>query len=520
MPLETAKIEHVFNVIRRQFAEEFKDVTLLYVVYEPGKANQALSAKRQEITRHPQADPLFALLRKIAVPAFDHSEFTALQTVEEKSAIPFLKRQNTLAVFFINTAHINTQEEARHLGYQKLWHMLDVMEAQKNNKTEDFVETNNILRPVTNKINIAHRNMLGDVFAAVLTEMMGQKDAITDLLRKRCLQSMQAVIGYNADLFPYPIAAESTQVIYDEFTHDTPPKSRLISLAIDMTNEINYTFDETSIKQWQAFASSAQRMAWLGYDKHKILSAATYSSEDPYVRSMAYMVAETLSIEPSLYTDFKTYNPFADEEGNKRQHQKFVDRSLENLLARPAEQRTHALISQITEQQCLRLLEGRVMGWCASALWTIAEDLKEDAPESDIREKFKAAQSIITWHKLLQLGDAIIRTKRKGTLLTMEKLTHLCEEIGELSPLIQSLKHISPEKIKQSAQPVEKENKEEIEIEEEIDEDKRPLPSQPHTEPSQESSSILENMDTGISFEEEEEEEEKQKTIPRPITDE
>ena len=274
--------------------------------------------------------------------------------------------------------------------------------------------------------------MLGDAFCAVILEITGHKNAIRDLARKRSLMALQPVRGYNAEEYPYPITADAVQVVFDELG-DIISKTKPVTHAIEIAQEIDITYDDNSIRQWGAFATAAQEMAWLDFDKNKILGTSIYTSEDPYVRSTAYLVAEALNLKPAPLTDLGSYNPFTDQEVNERLHNRKCEESFEDIIAKMAlDYDEHLFLSEIRRQN-QRLMEGYPIGWCAYALLQASEVFQNANPENQhptelAANKFHETYRALGWESLRAICHKVMTSRRQGLEISPAVIIEFCEK--------------------------------------------------------------------------------------------
>ena len=470
MPIEITTVEHICGVIRRQLEDETKDFIPLFIVYTAGKCADALKAKRLEFTSHNAAQCLHDLLLKEATEHCKDSRFMGLCLNEMKSTLPFLgntpffTKKYFLAAFFINADNFETPLEARQHAYHLLWHGLRLADQYTNKQTKKFTAQDNLILPVREHIEKAHENMLADAFSAIMLHLDGRSNAIPALARQRSLMALHPTLDYNAELYPFPIAAEGTQIVYSELFSRTLRDTAPVMHGFKMAREIGYTYDDTAITQWQAFSAAAQEMAWMGLDKNQILSAAIFANEDPYMRAMAYLVAEILHLEPGPTTSFQSHNPFADYDINERAHLKACDKSFSSILAL-ARQNVDSVDMQsfFLEQARLQnesFVDGRLMGWCGYALLS-AYDAYHDAviktdtgtAEAVVKSPAQIAESVFKdtldktpLRSLLQLNTLLMKQKRKGIKPTPELITELCSADESMVFIAEAFRKAPPEK--------------------------------------------------------------------------
>lgn len=429
MSIETTTIDHICSVIRREVQSEFKDLTLIFITYETGKILQGLGAKRHEIYKHTSGDAMFNHLHDLCKNGYEEDGLAALHQSLKKSLKPPFRQRQILGIYFVNIKKFKDPEHVRSWAYHQVWHALDLLQNFRANNEKAFDNADGIITPKDNAALHATTNMLGDAFCAILENFKGDAGHISRLSRRRCKEAMNQIPGHSAELYPFPIAEEATQIVYEDLRDETMQESRPMTLAADMAREVAYTFDDAAINQWRNFANRAQEMAWMGFNKNKILSTAIYTSEDPYVRSMAYLVSETLNLDPTPIGDLQTHNPFAEQEANERAHIKRAQDSFDLALEQDSPETVLKERALLHNQ---KLLDGHILGWCANAMLDALmpyKDLHETGTDikSLARERFKRALPKTEWRSLLNLNRVILRLKRNQKEITPDLIIKICE---------------------------------------------------------------------------------------------
>lgn len=380
-----------------------------------------------------------------------HAGFVALGSWRERKWYSFIRKQKFLATLILDEDAYETIEQVRWQVWHMFWHVLRMAENVRNG---DFrrgqIRVN--VRAQDDFVRTAHENMLADVFAAIMLYTEGYKGAINLLAKRRCQQAFEPILGYQAELYPYAIAAEATQMVLEEFSVFRSTKTGgPIARAIQIVEEVEQTFDDQAIKQWQRFAMAAQEMAWSGFERNKILQTAIYTSEDPYVRSMAYLTAEFLNSDPQPLVDFSAYNPFTVPEVNERLHFKRCEALYKDIMALPEEQRADAFL-KAAEEQNRKLFLGDMTGWCVHALMAASEyfssinDTEAAATQKPYMDQFAASVRAIEWAPLFTLGCRILRHRRNGGEVNAETVLELSRRDPALDPLIRVFRDKAPEK--------------------------------------------------------------------------
>ena len=436
MSLDTPALDHICSVVRRSVQEEIQDLTLLYIAHNTGTRGRALKSKIEDVLEHPAGETLLPLLKKMAEDTEQHSVFAGLAFGEKRTLLGLRKHRLALAVFFINSDEFTDQNDARQHAYHVAWQALSLSQKYKAGQVNMFAESGGVIRFRQSPVAMARQNLLGDVFSAVLLEKQGHKKAINALAYKRSLMALQAVPHYKAEQYPFPIAADAVGLVYDEMK-DSSAAAKPVAMAMEIANEIDYTYDDTSIRQWWEFSMAAQEMAWLNFDKTKILSTAIYTSEDPYVRSTAYLVAEALNMEPAALSDLGSYNPFTDQEVNERLHVRACDESFQAIAGTLAVNFNEHLFDEEIRRQNQRLMEGFPIGWCGHGLLMARDALELVAPAQNpveaARQAFIRGCKSVAWETLRTVCRMAMSRRRDGEPVTPEMLIEFCQDKEALS---------------------------------------------------------------------------------------
>jgi hypothetical protein len=415
MDPQPATIEHTCNAVRRQIQQEFPDLDLIFVIARKGHIEEALERKRGELD-NPDAERLLQALLKTGA----EGTTCIIAKVREKKLIPLFAKKKTLAAILIFADKSHTDlERLRQRTYAMAWHVLNVVVDPGFEKRLDKDSTMTLA--YEDETALAWSNMLADSFSALVLEVQGKKGAIRALAKRRSTMALEAHPDYMAEHYPYPIVMDAALLVYDDARREgTLAKDKPFTRALEMTKEIGITFDQATVLQWWAFGRPAQEMAWLNIDKSNILGTAVHTSEDPYARSTAYMVAELLGIEPAPVTaSVSIYNAFTDMEVNERHHRKLCDDLFQSALSKAAVTGKAEFLRREAARQNKTLLEGQLVSWCTPGLLAAA-DAFETAPLEEgknieaARDAFKNFAAKMNGEALRKLGQILINLRRTG----------------------------------------------------------------------------------------------------------
>ncbi len=410
MDVDLKATEHACSMVRSQMQEEFPDLDLHFIICNQGELEAALERKRGEIEVHPAGN---AVLQEL-VKADPNASTCVIGWARERRFFSSLSRQKTLAciIVFLDK-NFSDSDRLRQRVYAMAWHVLNI----ENNKQTKKKPGTCITVSYPDEESLTWHNMLADVFSALALEMQGRKGAIRMLGKRRCMMALETNRGYMAEHYPYPVVMDAALLVFEDAVKDeTLSKEKPFARALEMTREIGETFDPASIVQWWAFAQPAQEMAWLNIEKNKILGASAHTSENPYARSISYMVSEMLSIEPATLVGTSFFNAFTDMEANERHHRKQCEANFEYLTSAMHKDKADSLRTGAARQN-KALVKGQIIGWCAPELLAAAEAY-ENAGEArttalDIAHTVFVNENIkIVSDKIRKLATAVIAVRR------------------------------------------------------------------------------------------------------------
>ena len=174
-------------------------------------------------------------------------------------------------------------------------------------------------------------------------------------------------------------------------------------------------------------------MAWMNVDKNKILSAAIYTSEDPYMGPAAHLVSDILNIEPTLMTDMSFYNAFADQEINERHHSKACEENFQIIMSEALLEKDHNCFIQEAIKQNKNLLTGEPVGWCAYALLRAAQAFKNltESPNTgseEVHNVFQEALKEVPWWSIRKAARRAAYLRRLEKPATAQDMIEFGQE--------------------------------------------------------------------------------------------
>jgi hypothetical protein len=357
----------------------------------------------------------------------------------------FKKVDHLLGLFNVNIGEFKDETEARAQIYHLAWHAIDLYEIRQEPTYRRKFKSGPMV-PKRSALNLSKAHLQADAFASALAAMENDHEMLSLIAKKRGKQSLTPVKDFKAEDYPSVIAKDACQFAISELMQDKPPPEEKIRAARKLSVEVGHTFDEANMQQWWDFSIPAQDMAWRGFSQEEVLGAAVNVCEDPFVRSIGYLIQEVTGIEPAETDSLQhNYNAFLDPEVNQRLHREMVDTIFEGAIAKGIEESSSRALLNAANKQNEDLTDGRFLGWCANALQDAARAferalLNGASPDQAARMQFEGNRSEPQWKDLLDLGNKIVDQKRQGFAVTMGHIAEICHNNPAFGPVLDSLK--------------------------------------------------------------------------------
>jgi hypothetical protein len=430
MSIKNTSLEHTLSVIRRQVSDEFPELSLHFTINEC-----------PNLPQHPARDAIMAYMKDR--PANKIGAIRMGLATEGK--IPFFKKkEHFLATCDVNEETLNQENEHifpddpekyyRLVGYRLAWNAIDLYKKYKAGKNDFYTLHDDIIVRTPYAIDRLRVNLNNECFAAMLMEQQGETGIIQQLMKKRATLCLNKIMYSKPEHNPYPIAYDATRIVYKELHDTNTDKTQRIKHTLFMTEEIDGTCDDITLKQWHEFCYAAQEMAWMDRSRNETLSAATYSSDNAHMRTIGYILAEALNTDISPLNNPQFYNPFADQEKYERLHHKTAKALFETLMEQAIQENRPELLLEEALRQNKKLSEGTVIGWCAPALAkTCKAYSKEDIRKELLYDLFHNILEDTKWSDICGLNRFIILKKRQDIPITSNII--LKEYIRDKPPL-------------------------------------------------------------------------------------
>jgi hypothetical protein len=444
MALKIDTVVQACRLITREVRETYKNLTVHFVVHHAGQRSEALSIAAQELQIHPASETAMHILQKPR-PNED-SAMIGTAVARQNLFFGLASRERLLALCTMNLDQFESLKEARRHAYHLCWHAIDAMEyhANPDNRVRG---TNEIIVRRRSALDIAKANLEADVFSALISSLHDDRDSINRMAIVRGTNALSSYSLQYPEYYPFVIASESTRFAFNQLQASHLSKKKLIPETVKLAREISKTFDDGSVAHWLSFSEPAQDMAWRGYGKDEILSAAINTSQNTFVRSTGYLISEVTGIQPSpILKISESYSPYADDDYNIKLHERMIKECFEDVITQTLTQSSVAPLLRLANRQNEGLTEGRIAGWCAGALQAAAHAFEfavanGSEPEGIVRREFEGERSKTSWNNLKDLGHQVVAHKRSGGIVTMSKLGEISKSIEGIKSIQKSIEH-------------------------------------------------------------------------------
>jgi len=444
MVVSTEDIEKLCKGIAHDVHDVYDDLHLHFVVHQTGKTRDSIALAEHRINSYPAAEAAQSILRKQIQN--DSSSFLGLAIATKTKFFGFKRIDNVLGLFNVNSDQFKTLEQAEMEINQLSWHAIDLHEIRKNPVYRQKFKKGAMI-PKRSPLNLSKSNLQADAYFCILDALKGRKNTTKKLALKRAEQSLTPITHFKSEDYPFVIAMEASDMAIEEALENRNSSQNNILAARKISVDIGHAFDEESIKQWWEYALPAQDMAWRGISQENILGAALNTSNNPFVRSTAYLINEILGdVEATDAEDLvNSYNAFLDTGAILDLHREMVDAAFEEAITKGLRDSSPEAFMKAANEQNEHLTEGRILGWCANALQNAGKAFDSalksgTAPDQAARLTFDTRADTPSWDSLKNLGKKIVEEKREGFAVTMGHIAEVCHNNPAFSQVLDSIK--------------------------------------------------------------------------------
>lgn len=443
MVVKAETMQEICTLANRQVQELYPNLQAMFIPHSSGTFHEIVETSDHQIMKHAAGKVAMGILEKNNNR--EQSSFLGMAINHQIKWFGLASSESMLALFNLNMDEFEHPRDLRRAVYHLLWHAIDLVEIRRRPEYVTKFRTGPMI-PKRSPMNLARLNLQADVFAAVMSGLQGEENALEILAEKRAIDSIRPVYERRAEDYPFVIALEAAQYAYAELETLKPSRQKYMSYARQLAQEVGRTFDDKSIRQWWGFSEPAQDMAWRNFPKEIILGCAVHTSEDPFVRATGHLVSEITGLIPlSGLQISESYNAFVNQEVNQTLHREMVERAFEEAIARGIMEESGQPLIAAANLQNENLAEGIIMGWCSHAFQAAAKAFESAlttgvSPTQAARLEFEGTKDATTWDTLKKIGNAIIDQKRRGYAVTLGNVAEICSSNPLFAPVLSSIR--------------------------------------------------------------------------------
>jgi hypothetical protein len=443
MSIKKDVLQEICTVAKLQIQDLYPEFRPLFVLHEPGTFRDVVETRDYELPKHPASETAHSILQKFAHR--DESSFLGLAISQKRKWFGLSATDYLMGVFNINLDEFSGARDFRRGLYHNLWQAIDLIEVRKRPEFSGKFKSGPMI-PKRSPMNLARLHLQADAFASTMCSLLGERDAIDVLATKRAMDSLTPAGHRKTEDYPFAIALDTMQYAYAEVIKEKPSKTKYMHHARQLAINVGKAFDDSNIRQWWGFAEPAQEMAWRNFSPETILGCAAYTSEDPYIRSIALLMSDITGKDPlKVGEEYSDFNAFAKEQNTQTLHSEMMERAFEDAVARGMYEESGEPLIMAANKQNEDLSNGLFLGWCANALQAAARAfdsaLKSGAPPAQAaRLEFEGGKNNPEFEDIREIGRTAMEGRRKGNANTLANLAELCAHNPAFAPVLASVK--------------------------------------------------------------------------------
>ncbi len=443
MAVQASQIKEITSKLSQDIAQAYNDLSVYFIIHHQGKMRDSIALAEHEIITHPAGDAARSIIRKHA--SHERSSFLGLAISSQRKMMGLSSSDHLLGLFNINIDDFDSITEAKATIYHLAWHAIDLFDIRQQPQYKKKFKSGPMV-PKRSAINLAKANLQADAFATVYGDLKGESEILNCLKQKRATAPLLPTNNFKPENYPSVIAMDACELSLQDIRKCDYKKTEFLKIAKSFSTDIGMTFDEKNIRQWWNFTTPAQDMAWRDIQKEHILGAALHTSNDPYVRSIGYLIEEVTNYKTSTSELLANlYNAFIDPTILSKKHDELVDTIFEDAISQGLAEASGRAFLNAANTLNENLTEGRILGWCANALQDAARAFEKaltngSSPDQAARMHFQSNKDHPQWETLKILGGEIIKQKQQGFAVTMGHIAEICHNNPNFGPVLDSMK--------------------------------------------------------------------------------
>lgn len=431
MDLNLTTISHNFSSVKRQIQDEYKNISLYFILHRRGQRSEILKKQEAQILDLPNGREIYKLFELQSKE--NKTQFLGLIR-QPKTFLKFIAKDEFTAVGYINLDHFENEDYVLQHFYNFAWHAITTYRQFQEDPTQLKIQDTIIFANKNTEI-LAKHNMLADAFGAIAIELSGKENFIKKLAKNRAISLLKPIFHFDSDLFPYPIIYESCYDIYDDLKSKSDSGTGFIKKLRSMIAELETSYGEAFIKDWLNFAQPAQDMSWMNYKEEEILGSAIHINKDQFVADNARFIGDLLNIEASAAKNFTCYNPFGNTSENESEHYKTCEKNFFKISRHVYTSRNYLDFYKEAYRQCEAFTNGNSLGFCVTAMIAAGQAYK-NAPESEhplqnACSVFYEDIDVINWDSIEKASSFILSMTKNGKIIHPEQIGLALEKVND-----------------------------------------------------------------------------------------
>ncbi|MGE4312654.1 MAG: hypothetical protein AB7E85_00095 [Pseudobdellovibrionaceae bacterium] len=445
MSFQTETLHEMATAFSNHTEKLYPKLALKFILHHRGQRNDAVELERSFFDSHPAGHLAINILRKSK--STQASAFHGLAVETKRTLFGLKETQYAIGLVTLNLDSYGSQEAVLADMYHLGCHAIEAANLLDDPRYRGKF-TSGPLVPKRSPLSLAKANMLADIFSVLVLANQKQHRMIRAISAERCLNTMLPKASGRPWHYPYPVAAETTEAVWKDMMVDGQAADYdPVATPMEVAQAIMEAFEEDSYAQWWTFCEPAQEMAWYGELPEAILGAALNTSIDPLVKANALLIQQYLNVKPMREEDLEgRYNAFLREDQKREQHQLKMDETFELVLAEGLLRESARPFHEAANAQNIRLSEGKIFGWCASALQAAGRAFDQALAEK--REpgivaqlEFNANQKDINYQALSSISKDVLSRRQDGHSVTMDDLHNILTIKNEDSLFVKSIEN-------------------------------------------------------------------------------
>lgn len=326
--------------------------------------------------------------------------------------------------------------------YGAVWHVINRLDTVHSADGHLLVD-NDYLAPDLAPTALIRHTLKADMFASLLLHCWHECPDSDRFVRTRALDALQMKERHRPEEYPSFLGIDALKHIMESARRPASLQSAM-EWAQRMADDINLVITDDALAVWVGFATSAQDMAWRGFEPNSIARAAMTASTDPHIRVLAFHLAERLSLSPDQGDEVPDQaNAFMVARQEENAHLDQMRIVFEQALDHVLQSGNSDAFYEKSAEQNYALLTGSVFGWCAYALQCAARAYdtalhRGRPPVLAARLEFEAICKQTDWRTLKRLGDLIVEAIRMRVPMDLKSIALFCQTASDMDAVVQS----------------------------------------------------------------------------------